>query len=762
MALNGPLPTQTSDFDTMASESSFLAHRRQSEAASDGHGKPPARASRLPSPLQRIDRHDQLGARPSPSASATTFLLPRKRAAASMVEEDEDEDEDEAEAEADADADADEEDPEPILSPPSTGGTLSAAAAPATGSGVAQICLCPPEPKIPRPRNAFMLYRQHFQSHVVAQHPGLPNPEISKIIGRQWKREPQEVRNTWDALAEEEKARHQQQYPHYRYQPRRKGKKPGALDGLPSKASLADEWCVKCGRRNITSPSTPGTPYLPRPTIASTMATPRLPPPPPPPPLHPASHGPMMMYTRPGDHGPARGAPGDAGSMTVSTDGRGRPRFGGRSIDMGQVRESLEEDVVSPTAHKRRRLLPPYSWGPATPIQAPANGMAPPPLPQQPLGRRISSGAPGRMDPPMRPPQPARGLPDPSLTLAPLQNGPAAGKSVKEQILAIPCLNKLRVLSKICPPLRVSGSARGAAIAVDGENLAAVAEVSKWLADGLSREDELAVRIFEGPAPSETAVGDGDGDGDGDGSGGDNSGSASFLGYLQHIADWHRRSAELVPFLTMSSPSSTAGPGPNATTTTGAHPTTADPPVTAASDLAAVAAAAAGAPPPPSPKAADDRRPIPVAILPGYMLTRTNHAAIHIPIQDAYTPADHWQWAATLWRGIVGPDLTIWVKERCGREEMARYGNVEVREEARAVVVRIEIEDGGGGGVGGNGGNVGGDDGSGGNGGSGGVVVGGRSVLGGVDVRAQRRLTFEVGDWIRSISTRRATKRGLE
>jgi RuvB-like protein 1 (pontin 52)/HMG box factor len=49
---------------------------------------------------------------------------------------------------------------------------------------------------------AFMLYRQHFQAAVVARHPGLANPEISKIIGRQWREEDQDVKDTWDALAE--------------------------------------------------------------------------------------------------------------------------------------------------------------------------------------------------------------------------------------------------------------------------------------------------------------------------------------------------------------------------------------------------------------------------------------------------------------------------------------------------------------------------------------------------------------------------------
>jgi HMG box factor, other len=49
---------------------------------------------------------------------------------------------------------------------------------------------------------AFILYRQHYQGTVAAQHPGLANPEISKIIGEQWRQLPTEVKNDWKRLAE--------------------------------------------------------------------------------------------------------------------------------------------------------------------------------------------------------------------------------------------------------------------------------------------------------------------------------------------------------------------------------------------------------------------------------------------------------------------------------------------------------------------------------------------------------------------------------
>lgn len=49
---------------------------------------------------------------------------------------------------------------------------------------------------------AFILYRQNHQAAVVSQNPGLANPDISKIIGEQWRNEPEEEKNRWKAYAE--------------------------------------------------------------------------------------------------------------------------------------------------------------------------------------------------------------------------------------------------------------------------------------------------------------------------------------------------------------------------------------------------------------------------------------------------------------------------------------------------------------------------------------------------------------------------------
>ncbi|KAK9335730.1 hypothetical protein V1521DRAFT_449453 [Lipomyces starkeyi] len=93
--------------------------------------------------------------------------------------------------------------------------------------GVPNICLCPQVARVPRPRNAFILYRQHHHAVVVAEHPGKTNPEISKIIGEQWRQLSGDEKAVWQKLGDEEKKSHLERFPDYRYQPRRNTKRNG-------------------------------------------------------------------------------------------------------------------------------------------------------------------------------------------------------------------------------------------------------------------------------------------------------------------------------------------------------------------------------------------------------------------------------------------------------------------------------------------------------------------------------------------------------
>jgi hypothetical protein len=49
---------------------------------------------------------------------------------------------------------------------------------------------------------AFILYRQHHQHALITHNPGLANPEISKIIGEQWKAESETEKKIWQDLAQ--------------------------------------------------------------------------------------------------------------------------------------------------------------------------------------------------------------------------------------------------------------------------------------------------------------------------------------------------------------------------------------------------------------------------------------------------------------------------------------------------------------------------------------------------------------------------------
>ncbi|KAL2816940.1 hypothetical protein BJX63DRAFT_441305 [Aspergillus granulosus] len=76
-------------------------------------------------------------------------------------------------------------------------------------------------PKIPRPPNAFILYRQHHHPKVKEAYPDLSNNEISVILGKQWRDEPEQVRLNFKSMAEEYKKKHAKEYPNYQYTPRK-------------------------------------------------------------------------------------------------------------------------------------------------------------------------------------------------------------------------------------------------------------------------------------------------------------------------------------------------------------------------------------------------------------------------------------------------------------------------------------------------------------------------------------------------------------
>lgn len=78
----------------------------------------------------------------------------------------------------------------------------------------------PPPARIPRAPNSFMLYRKHRCKEIAASNPSLDNNGVSLLLGKMWRNETPEVRESFVALAKEAKRVHQLMYPHYRYSPR--------------------------------------------------------------------------------------------------------------------------------------------------------------------------------------------------------------------------------------------------------------------------------------------------------------------------------------------------------------------------------------------------------------------------------------------------------------------------------------------------------------------------------------------------------------
>ncbi|KAF2726358.1 high mobility group box, partial [Polychaeton citri CBS 116435] len=72
--------------------------------------------------------------------------------------------------------------------------------------------------KIPRPRNAFILYRQ---SHSPEYRPlGLCHGDCSKELGARWRAESEDTKDIWRERAEIEKEEHKRMYPDYKYTPK--------------------------------------------------------------------------------------------------------------------------------------------------------------------------------------------------------------------------------------------------------------------------------------------------------------------------------------------------------------------------------------------------------------------------------------------------------------------------------------------------------------------------------------------------------------
>jgi hypothetical protein len=97
--------------------------------------------------------------------------------------------------------------------------------------------------KIPRPPNAFILYRKKHHPLVAAENPNIANNDISVILGRQWKNEPDRIKREYKSLAEKIKRQHALDNSGYHYAPRKPSEKKRRMTAkkLAAQKAAAEE-----------------------------------------------------------------------------------------------------------------------------------------------------------------------------------------------------------------------------------------------------------------------------------------------------------------------------------------------------------------------------------------------------------------------------------------------------------------------------------------------------------------------------------------
>jgi HMG box factor len=319
-------------------------------------------------------------------------------------------------------------------------------------------------------------------------------------------------------------------------------------------------------------------------------------------------------------------------------------------------------------------------------------------------------------------------------------------KSVEAMVMSIPFHNKMSVLRKISPALALTPSSsgapspvtpspgttaaipqaeqpRGVIIAVEGATEALRSSVARAITRALEDSGEMALRTWE--SDSEVAQKGG--------------GDDMFAAYLRVMTGWHANAREMVQHVRGGAGEDKAAAKMAAEASAAADDTvsrrgsqggivnnpprresqSSNPPrEEAQADLAPPTSVEdARSTPRPAPT---QRHRFPVALLPrGFSLTISDQFACTTPIADEYSPVDHWQWMATLWRGIVGADLVVHVSESGGGGggdgASAEAGSfVDATRAATEGVVFVRVAD-----------------------------------PGGVDDKVERRVAFEVVEWVR-------------
>ncbi|PNS16897.1 hypothetical protein CAC42_4861 [Sphaceloma murrayae] len=585
-------------------------------------------------------------------------------------------------------------------------------------------CLCQPEPKIPRPRNAFILYRQHHNASVIARYPNLSNPEISKIIGELWRGEPEEEKQRWKSFADEDKIQHAQKYPSYRYQPKRSNKGGHGPEGSPGPWTEVHT-CPRCNGRKIAQPlpsaplyrsqddTSPSDPF-PGSRRSNTIT---LPPPQPSASTTPSTrYLPMQNLTL---SSPLSATYADAAHYNDAHSPKRR-----RMIPHHQSSTTIHQKFafppspypthpqqprlpsLAPAPHDRRVSLPPAS----DLLPRNATGMPPPSRPHGQHGhqRLIARRTPPRPDlsvnlPPLHAVGPGPGTGTATVPASAAAKSFAAAHAAQlsigsagsggQQLGRPSCVqrevalvrHKIGTLRQLLLPCRLGreGSEedakgtgegnRGAIIAVEGDSAVAARELADWLGDAMGREEE--VLVVDGPKVPDQELG------------------AEEL--LKTVGGWHEKGREIVGAVMTGQGTGKMNRERKDSKGSGGEGSEMD-----VDD-----------------ETREERSRI--VILRGYVLTATNLFAARIPITGNYDPKGHWEWTACMWRGVVAPDVIVYIKDVESKDGVD-LGACEVLDEGRLIMVKRHKGDAE------------------------------ESGVKGVQAGALRRLGFEVGEWLRA------------
>lgn len=208
--------------------------------------------------------------------------------------------------------------------------------------------------------------------------------------------------------------------------------------------------------------------------------------------------------------------------------------------------------------------------------------------------------------------------------------------SARAQAVPFPDWHKLGILNSVARPMRTKpGDLRGVVIAVEGNHAEAARSIADWLGKHLARTIDIGVNehkavqnihLMDGPTISEKVL--------------------NQERLFEVVKNWHAKNRHVHQILT--SPPTERG----ATQKDGhkkQEPATGDRAKGAAS----------------TPKA--DQLPSAV-IFRNYLLSATDAAARQLKLADLYGANAHWSWTACLWRGMIGPDLVIYISDTDARD----------------------------------------------------------------------------------------------